>query len=219
MYRWLTNTAIVRDADEVDIYLGLLHTDLVGEHGYSGNSSRYAVSGEGEGRTYVREIGRNFGLAPSSNDHGECEAVVSLNCDANWIYPHGGLTGHGWNFLRPDKLIVPSGTEGGGWHSHDIMSDGRCADGSPDYVGPHPFYCAEWMSPLNYARIAQRLRCANPHWTATQSCLETLPPFSNVINAFTGVPPTADPRLQEVTTASRAIGPPVGSLAAQPQPE
>ncbi len=186
-----------------DAQVGLMHTNVVGCRGVGGYEDRYALAGAGCGRLYAHELGHVFGLPHSSNDHKECEGGA---CDEKWPWPHGSLGDRAWNRLAPAKLIydqeLPFG-ERDDWHSHDFMSYGGCADDAPDYDDanpPDPVYCGKWPSSLNYARIAQRLRCAFPQWDEPKNwkkCFNEDGPFAPLLKVA-GLPPafahtTAEP--------------------------
>ncbi|MEA2639213.1 MAG: hypothetical protein QOF51_607 [Chloroflexota bacterium] len=165
-----------------DVSLGALAPNMpAGCYGIS--SSHRAITLLGCGGTYAHEFGHAFGLAHSGNDHGEC---AGGSCDVNWPYPHGGTVGLGWDFTRPNELIVPDdGTVP--WHSHDVMSYGFCDPAAPTYgSATYPWYCATWTSPINYLWIAQRLNCATPQWNTSsagwQSCMQS-GPFSIIYQA------------------------------------
>jgi hypothetical protein len=164
---WWTNYIALRDWFHytnfdgelgIDSHFGLLDQDVVGCGGVAGWD--VFLGGAGCGGTYVHEGGHNFGLPHASNAHEECDGG---DCDPDWPFSHGRLNGVGWNALKPDKLIVPNFSNG--THAHDSMSYGDCAAAAPTYDGELATYCAGWLSTLNYGRIGQRLRCADPQGT------------------------------------------------------
>jgi len=143
-------------SEDVDVNVGVLPQSVVGCWGVGGGG--WMVTGMGCGGTYIHEMGHAFGIAHSSDSHGECDGG---SCDPSWPTPHGGLGNYGWYGRWPDKLISPGV---GAWHSHDRMSYGDCAEGAPAYDDVCVVYCAKWSSSLNYGRIGQRMWCFDPQW-------------------------------------------------------
>lgn len=172
--------------DSVDSNLALLPGSLfccAGAQGLSWTNSRYAVANVGSLSTTAHEIGHNLGLIHRSNDHGEGGDIENL-------HDHGEMGGIGWDIARPNKFIGTHGQLPQPWHSHDLMSYGGCSDFAEpaEYGDSLPTYCeGEWISPLNYARIAQRLQCSDPQTLDEDDNDECLSkhPFDTVIdNAF-----------------------------------
>lgn len=194
--------------DWVDTNLGLLHPDIVGGLGIGYQPGFHALSGAGSGGTFAHEIGHNVGLPHASDAHGEC---AGGGCTPDWPYLHGGIEGHGWNAERPNKLILPTGTEGGAWHSHDLMSYGWCAGTAPAYSGSAPWYCENWLSPTHYGHIAAKLRGCTP--AGSPACnWEPDDPFYHLwIYGREGQPTAADHHQAEVGIASLSIGLPTQS--------
>jgi hypothetical protein len=198
-----------------DSHLGLLHQDIVGCAGVAGLG--VALTGEGCGGTYAHEIGHNFGLPHASNSHAEC---AGGDCDPEWPLPHGGRNGNGWNSLAPDKLTVPSFSNG--THSHDFMSYGTCAASAPTYNGELATYCTSWPSLLNYGRIAQRMYCADPQASldfydpVQAACYQEWGPFADLLTVPTPeltpegpdpVAPIGDPVFQGTPPGSSGQAP------------
>jgi hypothetical protein len=181
------------DAEDIDAHLGVIDANTVQCKGI-GAYGRSAIAGVGCGGTYAHEIGHVFYLPHSSNEHDECEGGA---CDEDWPWAHGGFAGLGWTALQPNKLI---GYLMDSSHSHDLMSYGDCPDGAPTYDGPfdpEPVYCDKWLSTLNYARIAQRLRCTFQQWNMDDpqwDCYKNQAPFAEMANEeFASAPPSIAP--------------------------
>jgi hypothetical protein len=91
--------------------------------------------------------------------------------------------------VQPDKFIASSFV--GNIHSHDRMSYGSCPDNAPPYDGGDFRYCAKWFSPLNYARIVERLSCDIPQWD--ESGCAGAGPFAPFLEAMTRPTWATDP--------------------------
>jgi hypothetical protein len=159
--------------------------------------------------TCAHEIGHNVGLKHNSDDHGEADG-------GEWesLMPHGRLDRFGWDFNVPNKLIGIWTVSAPVWHSHDFMAYGGCGDFANPAMATDPGslpYChGNWISRVNYARIAQALYCADPMTLDEEdnaTCQGGIHPFASV---FLGQPPArADQPTGALQSASVGRAPPL----------
>jgi hypothetical protein len=200
------------DDDSVDSNLAILDDSLFccsGIQGVSWIDTRIAICHPGFTPDCAHEIGHNLGLKHAGNDHGE----NGSHNDQKWVFlnPHGEIGGLGWNAGAPNKLIPSEEDLPGQFHSHDFMSYGACnnfANPAKYNDASVPYYCATWVSPENYGRMAQRLNCSDPQTfdeDDNQDCLGGIGPFNVLIGE--------EPPLLAFTTTDDYQLVPIGSRA------
>jgi hypothetical protein len=163
--------------DDVDSNMAIVHKDIVSCRGRS--IGVHSIQGGACG-TYSHELGHTIGLPHSSDFHGECDGG---SCQPEWPYGHGSFVGQGYDRLRPNQLITPEGAVADGnvisfWHSHDFMSYGDCEEYAPAYGSDTGPYCKTWISPLHYAKLAQRIQCGDIARFPDAQCLVENEPWN-----------------------------------------